>query len=182
MAVTNQMLSLYTQIINKNLQVLLLGLLSWLHLLAERRVKSYFSFLGWYFSRHNQPSNLEEALLVIRKGKSAMGHCSHPNYIFKAAFLESVLLHVFFLWSLSVTHCVLVSGLIQNTFVLACIINLHRFTLRQQGIQSTCALCQPPPSPFLWDCDTKKLSPCAFITITSKETTNLIEYVIARGI
>lgn len=30
----------------------------------------------------------------------------------------------------------------------------------------------------LWQ---KKLTPCIFITITSKETTNLIEYVIAQG-
>lgn len=97
MAVTNPMLSLHTQNIKKNLQVLLLGLLSWLHLLAEPRVKGSFSFLGWYISRHNQPSNLGEAVLVIRKGKSAMGHCSHPNCISKAPFLESVLLHAF-LW------------------------------------------------------------------------------------
>ena len=32
------------------------------------------------------------------------------------------------------------------------------------------------------DCDTKKLTPCIFITITSEETTDLIEYVIAQGI
>lgn len=32
------------------------------------------------------------------------------------------------------------------------------------------------------NCDTKKLTPCIFITITSEETTNLIEYVIAQGI
>lgn len=145
---------------------------------AEQIVKGCFSFLGGYFS---ESSNLEEAVLVITKRKGAMGHCSPPNYIFKAPFLESVLLHDF-LWPPSVAHCVPVSRLIQNTFVLACIINLHSFTLWQQGIQSTCALCQPPPSPFVWDCDTKKLSPCVFITITSKETTNLIEYVIAPGI
>lgn len=89
---------------------------------------------------------------------------------------------VFFVTPCQVTHCVPVSRLIQNTFVLACIINLHRFALRQQGIQSTCSLCQPPPSLFVWDCDTKKLTPCIFITITSEETTNLIEYVIAPGI
>lgn len=39
----------------------------------------------------------------------------------------------------------------------------------------------PPLSPFVWDWDTKKLTPCMFITITSEETANLIEYVIARG-
>lgn len=169
--ITNQVLSLQTQcrfFYRENFH----GLICWAN------CKRLF-FLSWVI--FFESSNLEEAVLVITKRKSAMGYCSPPNYIFKAPFLESVPL-LDFLWPPSVAHCVLVSRLIQNTFVLACIINLHSFTLWQQGIQSTCALCQPPPSPFVWDCDTKKLSPCVFITITSKETTNLIEYVIAPGI
>lgn len=34
---------------------------------------------------------------------------------------------------------------------------------------------------FSWDCDTKKLTGCIFITITREKTTKLIEYVIAQG-
>lgn len=79
---------------------------------------------------------------------------------------------------LSAVHCLPLPHLIRSTFVLACIINLHRFAPRQQGIQSTCTLCQPRHllSPRLWQ---KKLAPCIFIMITCKETSDLIEYVRA---
>lgn len=82
------------------------------------------------------------------------------------------------LWPMSAVHCLPLQHLIQSTFVLACIINLHRFAPRQQGIQSTCTLCQPCHllSPRLWQ---KKFAPCIFIMITCEETSNLIEYVRA---
>lgn len=81
-------------------------------------------------------------------------------------------------WPMPAMRCLPLPHLIQNTFVLACIINLHQFAPRQQGIQSTCTLCKPRHllSPRLWQ---KKLVPCIFIMITCEETWNLIEYVRA---
>lgn len=84
----------------------------------------------------------------------------------KATFLGNVsLLCAISVWPMSAVHCLPLPHLIQNTFVLACIINLHRFARRQQGIQSTCTLCQPRHllSLRLWQ---KKLAPCIFIMIT----------------